>query len=163
MGLYHDFAIHRAGARNENAPLFRDADVKIAFRSHHVEITGAALGDDLLESVARVVKLEILDADLTVVRHFGLKKFSAADDDGAHRYLERLAVAPHRLDDFHKAFAKNSCADFFLKGFFQFKAFHGYILESLISRRLSLAGLEEHPQWSPFETETRADVLLEIT
>ena len=124
MGLYHDFAVHRARARNENAPLFRDADVKIAFRSHHVEISSAALGDNLLESVARVVRLEILDADLTVVRHFGLKKFSAADDDRAHRYLKRLAVAPDRLDDLHKAFAENTRADLFLKGLFQFKAFH---------------------------------------
>ena len=95
--------------------LSRDADVQIALRRHEMQLARALLGDHLLKPGRRVVRSEVLDPDLSVVRHLGLELHLAADDHGAHRDLEGLSAAADGLDDLHEALAQHSGADLLLQ------------------------------------------------
>ena len=77
-----------------------------------MKVARPLLRDDLLKALRRSVGVEVLHADLSVVDHLRLIARLAADRDGPHRDAERLAVAPHRLDDLHESLAQHPRADF---------------------------------------------------
>ena len=78
--------------------LTRHANVQVAGRSHEVQVARALLRDDLLETVSRTGRVEVLHADLSLVVHLGLVARRAADQHGTQRDAERLAVPAHGLD-----------------------------------------------------------------
>ena len=84
--------------------------MEITGRRDEVHLARPGLGDDLLEAVGRALHGEVLHLHVAVVRHLRLEAFLAADLHGAHRYAERLAVAPDALHYLDEAFAEDARA-----------------------------------------------------
>ena len=129
LHLHH--TVHLRAARRHHVSLPRHTHVEVAFRSHQMKVARPLLRDDLLKPLRRSVGVEVLHADLSVVDHLRLIARLAADCDGPHRDAERLAVAPHRLDDLHESLAQHPRADFLRQCGVQFSSFHSSQTPSL--------------------------------